>query len=510
VSPGGTPLSGVTIRRGAGACLGVSVACAAWLVAGLGLTLMALIAAVVCLAGAGAVGRHRSERRPGWRLRVDLATIPIAVLSWALVAAVDLAARAARVIRTGEVLHPLRGARAVALAGGPLVAPWGMVVDVLVGGALISSLFVARALRRRPPLEGGSPQEALDRARGIVDAYGADSLSPFILRPDKSFEFAGGGVLAYRVIGETAVVSGDPVGPDAAAGVVLARLAGRARQAGLQVALYGASERHLRAYRALGLRALCVGEEAVVDPARFTLEGRPVRKLRQSVHRVGRRGWQITIHEGREIDTGLENEIDAVEVAWRAEHPHMLGFAMCMGEFELCVRPDDVYVLGRSPEGDIQAVMRFIGHRGKLSLDTMRRVGETPNGLNEALVCAVLEFARARGVPEVSLNYAGLAHLVRLAPSGKWLSRTLTAALIKPLRARFQMDRLVQFNEKFSPEWRPRYLVYESRAALPRTVLRVLQAEGYVPQRRAGRRARSFDPWRAPASSTRIEGGVSR
>ena len=39
----------------------------------------------------------------------------------------------------------------------------------------------------------------------------------------------------------------------------------------------------------------------------------------------------------------------------------------------------------------------------------------------------------------------------------------------------------MRFNEKFSPRWRPRYLVYESRAALPRAVVRVLQAEGYLP-----------------------------
>ena len=62
--------------------------------------------------------------------------------------------------------------------------------------------------------------------------------------------------------------------------------------------------------------------------------------------------------------------------------------------------------------------MHFISHCGKLSLDTMRRVGETPNGLNEALVCRALEVAGARRIPEVSLNYAGLAHLVRQPPSG--------------------------------------------------------------------------------------------
>jgi lysylphosphatidylglycerol synthetase-like protein (DUF2156 family) len=57
------------------------------------------------------------------------------------------------------------------------------------------------------------------------------------------------------------------------------------------------------------------------------------------------------------------------------------------------------------------------------------------------------------------------------------------------LKRRFQMARLVRFDEKFLPEWRPRYLVCESRAALPIAVLRVLQAEGYLPQR-AGPRVR--------------------
>jgi lysyl-tRNA synthetase class 2 len=126
--------------------------------------------------------------------------------------------------------------------------------------------------------------------------------------------------------------------------------------------------------------------------------------------------------------------------------------------------------------------MRFIGHRGKLSLDTMRRVGDAPNGLNEALVCRALEVARQRGITEVSLNYAGLAHLVRRAPRGVVRRRMLKLGLAL-LGRHFQMERLVRFNEKFSPEWRPRYLVYPTRRSLPRAVYRVLQAEGYLASR---------------------------
>ena len=130
--------------------------------------------------------------------------------------------------------------------------------------------------------------------------------------------------------------------------------------------------------------------------------------------------------------------------------------------------------------------MRFVTCGDTLSLDTMQRVGETPNGLNEAIVARALAEARGAGWPEVSLNYAGLAHLVRGEPSRNPVARALTRLAMGPLHRRFQMDRLVRFNEKFSPEWRPRYLVYESpgRAAPP--IVRVLQAEGYLPAAASG------------------------
>jgi lysyl-tRNA synthetase class 2 len=441
-------------------------------------------------------------------LAPEVATVPIAGIAWALAAAVEIAAPPGRAIRTARELHPLRAIRALVLTHSHVITSWTTLGDLLVAGALVSSLLAVRALRRPGWPGSDSSQVALGRARGLVHDYGEDSLSPFILRPDKSFEFSTDGVVAYRVIGETAVVSGDPVGPEEPAREALEQLLRRAHQAGVQVVVYGGSERSLATYRALGLRTVCVGEEAVVDPSSFTLEGRAVRKLRQSVHRVQRRGWRIAVCEGRDIDGRTEAEISALEAAWRLEKSRLHGFTMSMGEFELGVRPDDLYALAFSPEGRLQAVMRFLAHRGKLSLDTMRRVGETPNGLNEALVCHALEAARSRGVPEVSLNYAGLGHLVRRGPSGNWFVRTLTRVALGRLRKRFQMDRLVLFNEKFSPCWRPRYLVFESRVGLPRAVFRVLQAEGYLSHRAA--RPRTSSSRRPLPGSAAVEDGIGR
>ncbi len=390
----------------------------------------------------------------------------------------SLAAAGCAALTTG-LTHP----------GGPL--PWIELGVTVVSGLALAAAVALLLDQRSSRAAGGLPSwrdrhQQLVAARHLVDRYGEDSISPFIIRPDKAYAFAAGGVLAYRLFGRTAVVSGDPVGREEAVPAVLAAFMETARSRGWDVVVYGASANRLEDYHRLGLRSICVGEEAVARPAGFSLEGRRVRKLRQSVHRMQRRGWQIAVYDGADVEPETEAEINALDAEWRARQPRLLGFAMSMGPFAPGIEPGDLYVLARSPGGDLAATMRFITHRGKLSLDTMRRVGDTPNGLNEALVCRALEVARERGISEVSLNYAGLAHLIRCPQTGGWLRRRAIRLALSLLAHQFQMERLVQFNEKFSPEWRPRYLVYPSRRSLPRAVYRVLVAEGYIPPLRRG------------------------
>ncbi len=437
----------------------------------------------------------RSAFPLGCRNRPRMAVVCAAVGAWGLTyCALRIAPLTARHVIDRVLHHSVARTLHLSTAQPRLDAHWVSLIDVLIFCAAVISVLALRSLLRPAVAVNHHVEHEYRAARQIVDRYGEDSLSPFLLRPDKALQFAAGGVLSYRVIRGTAIVSADPVAPPGAAPEVLASFMELAARRGWQVALWGASAQHLESYRRLGLRAMCVGEEAFVDPRRFSLEGRPVRKLRQSVHRIERRGWQVSVCEGREIGAELESEMDALEASWRGRQRRLHGFAMGMGPFDAEMRPDDLFVLARSPAGRLGATMRFSAHCGRLSLDTMRRIGETPNGLNEAMVCRALEVARRRGVPEVSLNYAGLAHVVRAEPSRNRLARFATHLVMAPLHRRFQMDRLVRFNEKFFPEWRPRYLVYESRGALPRTVTRVLQVEGYLPERRPLRRPRGLRP----------------
>jgi lysyl-tRNA synthetase, class II len=116
-------------------------------------------------------------------------------------------------------------------------------------------------------------------ARTLVEAYGSDSLAFFALRRDKSYLFSPSrrAFLAYRVVAGTALVSGDPVGAEAEIDDLLAELRRIARARGWRLAVVGASEEHLPRYRELGLKPVPIGEEAVLRPAEFSLEGRAIR-----------------------------------------------------------------------------------------------------------------------------------------------------------------------------------------------------------------------------------------
>ena len=109
----------------------------------------------------------------------------------------------------------------------------------------------------------------------------------------------------------------------------------------------------------------------------------------------------------------------------------------------------------------------------------MRRDRETPNGLMEFLVVRAIELLRARGIEEVSLNFAAFARLIH-SPRGR--AERVVGRLLALGDALFQIERLYRFNAKFFPRWEPRYLMYERVLNLPRVGLAALWAEGQLPK----------------------------
>jgi lysyl-tRNA synthetase, class II len=319
--------------------------------------------------------------------------------------------------------------------------------------------------------------------RDLVAAWGADTLAPFVLRGDKSYFFDEDerSFVAYKVVGGVAIVSGDPIGPPERFAALIGSFLDFAHARDWRVAILGASEQALHLYRAHGLHALYHGDEAVVDTASFSLEGRPIRKVRQSVHRLERAGYVASVVHPSEIGTELREELEELARAWRGTQPER-GFVMAL---DTLFRLDDdhaVFVVGRAADGSVAGFLHFAvcPRASALSLSSMPRLRTTPNGFNEWLVCAAIEWARTRGFARVSLNFAPFAAL--LAPEAELsrLQRLERQALLR-LKGHFQLDNLLLFNRKFFPQWQPRFVVYERKLDLPRVGIAALAAEAYLP-----------------------------
>src|SRR6478735_9032227 len=160
-------------------------------------------------------------------------------------------------------------------------------------------------------------------ARELVRRHGTDTLAYFKLRRDQHYLFSPDrrAFLGYRVEAGVLLVSGDPVGSGEAIPSLLRELSLFAETRGLRIAALGAGESMRPLWEQLGLRSMYLGDEAVVETGSFSLEGRPIRKVRQSVHRLARAGYRAEVLRPRAIDQRLRDELEGIAREWRGTEP---------------------------------------------------------------------------------------------------------------------------------------------------------------------------------------------
>lgn len=321
-----------------------------------------------------------------------------------------------------------------------------------------------------------------ERAHTLVDTWGMDTLAPFALRKDKSYFFSEDrqAFLAYTVVAGVAVVSGDPIGRADAMEPLLGRFLEYAHQHDWRVGVLGVGEGFVDVYRGLGLRVIYHGDEAVVDCASFSLDGRAIRKVRQSVSRLEREGYRVETRFAGEIGEEERADLEELAITWRGDAPER-GFTMELDTLFRLDGVDALFVIGRDSEDAACGFLHFAISKPAraLSLSSMPRLLGTPNGFNEWLVVEAIEWAKTHGFEQVSLNFAPFAAVFAdesEADTGKWLLRRA----LQTLKFRFQLDNLLAFNRKFLPHWEHRYVVYEHLGDLPRVGVAGLAAEGYL------------------------------
>jgi lysyl-tRNA synthetase class 2 len=346
----------------------------------------------------------------------------------------------------------------------------------------VSALYLLTrpVVDRRLSMTGRGAERRLAelRAREIVRRHGRGTLDYFSLRDDKQFFFFRDSLVAYAVYGGVALVSPDPIGPEAERSEAFSAFRAYAEGRGWTIGVIGASGEWLPIYGAAGLHHLYIGDEAIVDCATFSLAGGKMKGLRQATTRLARHGYTVEFLDPANIDPSRVTDIlELITMLRRGEAER--GFSMMLGRL---FNPKDkglLLTVVHGPDGKPVAVCQFVPSPAinGYSLDLMRRdPGDHPNGLIDFALCSTIEHLRDTGARGLSLNFAAFRSVLDSERGEGTITRVERWAL-KRLSGIFPIESLWTFNAKYDPTWLPRYLVYPAAESFVPVAAAVLRAE---------------------------------
>jgi lysyl-tRNA synthetase, class II len=439
--------------------------------------------------------RGRFEVLPGLRNRWR-ALQAFTVLAGAgfLLGFAEVAVRANRLVGHPGVAHWAQEA-ALGLIGldGPVRFQFklgGDLVSYTTGASGLLAVVVAVVVLLRPGERRPQRTEDDERAlRALLERYGsADSLGYFALRSDKSLMWAPNGkaVVAYRVVNAVSLASGDPIGPESAWPEAIAAWLGDSARHGWTPAVLGCGAAAGRAYRKAGLDVIELGDEAVVSASSFSLEGRPMRSVRQAVNRMQRAGYTCELVRQRDMSKPLLIGVMQAADAFR-DGTVERGFSMALSRLGDPRDGDCLWVLCRDADRRLRGLLRFVpwGADG-FSLDLMRGDRAADNGLTELMVVRLLASGQELGIRRVSLNFAVLRSVfARAEDLGAGPVLRIWHRILKSASGLWQIESLYRANAKYQPDWHPRYLCFPVARDLPRIAIAVLSAEAFLPSRKS-------------------------
>jgi lysyl-tRNA synthetase class 2 len=407
----------------------------------------------------------------------------------------------------------------------------------LASGLALIAVLASLSAAAPPPL----PADSADRAamRALIAHGDAGTLAPFALRYDKTYVFEphGRAAIGYRVLAGMAVAGGDPIGAREAWPAAVDAFLVEAERRGWRPAVLGAGPAARELWAARGMRGFGIGDEVVIDVAGFSLDGRPMRNVRQAVQRTRNAGIWVSVVPERDLSPELSAQLRRIHRAWlgrgTARHPRPdadevpqgreHGFAMNLDALAEGRHPDSLFVIAFAEDGYAVAFQRYLaaanaGPQPALSLDVMPRHRVAPNGVNERLIVAAIEYAAEHGFKTVSLNFAAFRTVLEAYRLGTGSAAAaggaaragagarLTRRAIHLLDPLIQVESLYRFNAKFRPGWLPRAVLVASWLDLPLFGVAAFGLEFALPYDRRRSRIRTTRPLSA-AQAYQAQGG---
>lgn len=365
----------------------------------------------------------------------------------------------------------------------------------------VGSVSYGLAMLLRPLLPRGS-QTPSDRetVRGLLIQHAKTTIAHFCLLPDKTFFFNEdrSGVIAYKLVGNVALALGDPIAPPGVVPQIISDFCSLCERNDWLPAFYQILPDHLRAYSSAGLRILKIGEDALINLEAFSLEGSHMKKVRNAVTSMERRGVRAIRYDLASDPLHLLPQLQEVSDLWLGEHKGSEK-TFSLGYWDPVLAAQNPMMVALDLANRVLAFETLVPMYAAdgWATDLMRRRPDSPNGVMEYIFAREALMLKAEGWKVYGMGLSPLsseavssaldakgengsvADCAQAATAHEPAPGSLDTAvnvLYHHFNHFYHFTGLHSFKDKFAPAWEPRFLAYPSAAALPKVVLSIVRA----------------------------------
>ncbi|MFA5384007.1 MAG: phosphatidylglycerol lysyltransferase domain-containing protein [Eubacteriales bacterium] len=313
------------------------------------------------------------------------------------------------------------------------------------------------------------------RALNILTRFGHSPLAYLTLLPDKLFFFSNSGksYAAYTLVGNVAIVLGDPIGPKDDLSQLVSQFKETCLKNDWHLVFYQALPDNLPAYHNMGFKSLKIGEEAIIDLKMFSMEGSQRKGIRQSVNNLSRKGFKTKINEPPLNDLTLK-QLKEVSDEWlHLQHGSEKRFSL--GWFDVQYLKNCTVITVSDAQDKIVAFANPIPeyNHNEGTIDLMRR-RDNKSGIMDLLFVRLIEYLKEQGYQSFNLGLSPLAG-VGTKPEDSFQEKFLNF-FYDHFNQLYSFKGLHFFKDKFDPFWEPRYLIYLNPIFLPKIAIAITTA----------------------------------
>lgn len=304
-----------------------------------------------------------------------------------------------------------------------------------------------------------------EAARRLLSA-GGNSEDFFKLWPeDKGYYFnpqETSGV-AYRVRRGVALVVGDPMGTQSAAGSMLDGFEDVCFGNDWQPAFIHTTPQWQKFYERRGYRLQKIGEEAVIDIADFQKNVRNTKYFRQVSNKFAREDFTIEVLKPPH-SPALIRRLHDISDSW-LKRPGRSERSFMMGYFSEAYLQQCTVVVARDSAGTIQAFLNQIPSCDpkEANFDMLRHAEGSLGNINDFVLLAFIDYVAGGHESHLNLGLCPLSGMDDLEEKSL-MSRTLHFVYSNGDRF-YSFSGLRRFKAKYKPQWRVRSVAYKGGPA---------------------------------------------